>query len=87
MGAWLFVAEDEVVEQFGWVCLFIVVIGWGIFLFGGWYIFALGLLFGVAAQASVVVGDTLVNGCSDVDLHLSAVALCFFHSSIPYHTA
>lgn len=76
MRAGFLVAEDEVVEQFGWVGLLGVLgrlcgVGCGGVLgFGGLRIRCLWvcLLSGVSAQSGVIVGDALVDGCADVNL-------------------
>jgi hypothetical protein len=76
VGAWFLIAEDEVVEQFSWVGLLGVLgslcgVGCGGLLgLGGLRIRCLWIRFlaGVSAQSGVIVGDTLVDGCPDVNL-------------------
>lgn len=75
MDAGLFVAEDEVVEEFGGVGVFLVGGGFG---GGGWCRFGvrLGSVLVVVvvvcvfltAESSLVVCDALVDGGADVDL-------------------
>lgn len=72
MDAGFFVAEDEVVQEFRWVGVFLVGGGFG----GGWCRFGVrigGVLVTIVcalltAESSLVVCDALVDGCADVDL-------------------
>lgn len=79
MGAGFLIAEDQVVEEFWGVCFFGILRGsgsgrgglGGIFGFGCFLTVFLG---SVTLDSGVVIRDTLVNWCSDVDLFVTELA-------------
>lgn len=85
MDAGLFVAEDEVVEEFRGVGVFLVGggFGGGLSRFGVRLGSALVVVLVVVvvcvfltAESSLVVCDALVDGCADVDLVVIVLACC-----------
>lgn len=65
VGAWFFIAEDEVFEEFRGVCfLFASVSG----------CFLLGALFSLPFQLGFVVRAALLDWCSDVDLSSPSIS-------------